>query len=79
MILIMGRKFDPLIDFDSTVTPLRWTSKGILIRWQDKTNYLIGLLSENGTVKMLGEIEDCFIMDASITRDGNRIYPIIWL
>lgn len=69
-----GELIRPLTDFDSTVIPLRWTAKGILIRWQDKTNYLIGLLSENGTVEMLSEREDSFIADASITRDGNNIY-----
>ncbi|MFD2196026.1 S9 family peptidase, partial [Oceanobacillus bengalensis] len=68
-----GEVIQPLTDFDSTVIPLRWTDKGILIRWQNKTNYLIGLLSENGTVEMLSEKADSFIMDASITRDGNHI------
>ena len=33
--------------------PLQWTAKGILIRWQDKTNYRIGLLAEDGTVEAL--------------------------
>lgn len=69
-----GEKIQPLTDFDSTVIPLRWTTKGILITWQNKTNYLIGLLSENGTVEMLSEKEDCFILDASITRDGNYVF-----
>ncbi|WP_152658534.1 S9 family peptidase [Oceanobacillus sp. CFH 90083] len=68
-----GEVMQPLTEFDSTVTPLRWTAKGILIKWQDKTNYPIGLLSENGTVEILGEKEDGFILDASITRDGNHI------
>lgn len=68
-----GERNQPLTDFDSTVSPLRWTDKGILIRWQDKTNYLIGLLSENGTVEMLSQKENSFIMDASITKDGNHI------
>ena len=68
-----GELIQPLTDFDSTVIPLRWTAKGILIRWQNKTNYLIGLLSEDGTVEMLSEKVDSFIMDASITRDGNHI------
>uniref|UniRef100_UPI0028ED0495 S9 family peptidase n=1 Tax=uncultured Clostridium sp. TaxID=59620 RepID=UPI0028ED0495 len=63
----------PLTDFDSTVIPLRWTAKGILIRWQNKTNYLIGLLSENGNVEMFSEKVNSFIMDASITKDGNHI------
>ncbi|MDC2867103.1 S9 family peptidase [Bacillus sp. BP-3] len=68
-----GELIQPLTDFDSTVIPLQWTAKGILIRWQNKTNYLIGLLSEDGTVEMLSEKVDSFIMDASITRDGNHI------
>ncbi|WP_026477486.1 S9 family peptidase [Alkaliphilus transvaalensis] len=68
-----GELIQPLTDFDSTVIPLRWTAKGILIRWQDKTNYLIGLLSEDGKVKMLREKVDGFIMEASITRDGNHL------
>ncbi|KKZ91244.1 S9 family peptidase [Bacillus wiedmannii] len=63
----------PLTNFDSTVMPLQWTAKGILIRWQDKTNYRIGLLCEDGAVEMLSEKVDSFIMDASITRDGNHI------
>ncbi|MBE5108617.1 S9 family peptidase [Bacillus thuringiensis] len=68
-----GEVIHPLTNFDSTVMPLQWTAKGILIRWQDKTNYLIGLLCEDGTVEMLSEKVDGFIMDASITRDGNHI------
>ena len=68
-----GELIQPLTDFDSTVIPLQWTAKGILIRCQNKTNYLIGLLSEDGTVEMLSEKVDSFIMDASITRDGNHI------
>ncbi|MFJ3391175.1 S9 family peptidase [Lysinibacillus sp. NPDC086135] len=68
-----GELIHPLTDFDSTVMPLQWTAKGILIRWQNKTNYLIGLLSENGTVEILSEKVDSFIMDASITRDGNHL------
>ncbi|RWS40166.1 S9 family peptidase [Bacillus mycoides] len=68
-----GEVIQPLTNFDSTVTPLQWTAKGILIRWQDKTNYLIGLLAEDGTVEALSDKVDGFIMDASITKDGNHI------
>ncbi len=68
-----GGRIQPLKDFDSTVIPLRWTAKGILIRWQHKTNYLIGLLCEDGTVEMLSETVNSFIMDASITRNGNHL------
>ncbi|PEK63593.1 S9 family peptidase [Bacillus wiedmannii] len=68
-----GEVIQPLTDFDSTVMPLQWTAKGVLIRWQDKTNYRIGLLCQDGTVEILSETLDGFIMDASITRDGNHI------
>lgn len=68
-----GERIVPLTDFDSTVIPLQWTAKGILMRWQEKTNYRIGLLSEDGTVEMLSEKVDGFIMDASITKDGNHL------
>lgn len=68
-----GELIQPLTDFDSTVIPIRWTAKGILIIWQDKTNYLIGLLSEDGKVDMLSEKIDCCIMDVSITENGNHI------
>jgi dipeptidyl aminopeptidase/acylaminoacyl peptidase len=68
-----GELIQPLTDFDSTVIPIRWTAKGILIIWQNKTNYLIGLLSEDGKVDMLSEKIDCCIMDVSITENGNHI------
>ena len=68
-----GEVLQPLTNFDSTVMPLQWIAKGILIRWQDKTNYRIGLLAEDGTVEALSDKVDGFIMDASITKDGNHI------
>lgn len=68
-----GEVLQPLTNFDSTVMPLQWTAKGILIRWQDKTNYRIGLLAEDGTMEVLSDNVDGFIMDASITKDGNHI------
>ncbi|MBT2663341.1 S9 family peptidase [Bacillus sp. ISL-45] len=71
--LYSGELNQPLTDFDSTIIPIRWTAKGILIKWQNKTNYLIGLLSENGPVEMLSEKADGFILDASITQEGNHL------
>jgi len=71
--LMSGQRIQPLIDFDRTVTPIRWTAKGILLMWQDKTNYLIGLLTEDGKLNMLSETTECCIMEASMTRDGNHL------
>lgn len=68
-----GRLLHPLKDFDSTVTPLRWTAKGILIRWQAKTNYHVGFLSDNGTIEMINEKVDSFILEASVTDQGNSV------
>ncbi|WP_175987237.1 S9 family peptidase [Bacillus sp. Marseille-Q1617] len=69
--LCTGERIQPLTDIDSTVVPLRWTAKGILIKWQDKTNVCIGLLSEDGSVEMVSK--DGFILDASITGDGKYL------
>ncbi len=66
-----GHRTQPLTDSDSTVVPLRWTNKGILMKWQDKTNVCIGLLSEDGTVEMVSR--DGFILDASMTGDGRHL------
>ncbi|MGG1629778.1 S9 family peptidase [Rossellomorea sp. NRS-1567] len=71
--LTSGERIQPLIDFDRTVIPIRWTAKGILLMWQDQTNYLIGLLTEDGKLNMLSETTECCIMEASITGDGNHL------
>ncbi|MEG9295045.1 S9 family peptidase [Mangrovibacillus sp. Mu-81] len=65
------KQTQPLTNFDSTVLPLRWTTKGILMRWQDKTNVHLGLLSEDGTVERISK--DGFILDSSITEGGNHL------
>ncbi|WP_034756764.1 S9 family peptidase [Rossellomorea vietnamensis] len=71
--LTSGQRIQPLLDFDHAVVPIRWTAKGILLMWQDKTNYPIGLLSEDGELDVLGEKSDGCIMEASITADGNHL------
>lgn len=74
--LSTGESVQPLMDFDSTVSTVRWTAKGIFIRWQDKTNYLIGLMTDGGTVKRIGKETGGFVMEASITADGNHTAAI---
>ncbi|XXM72349.1 S9 family peptidase [Lysinibacillus sphaericus] len=69
-----GERIQPLTEVDSTVTPLRWTDQGIFIRWQDKTDVCIGLLSQDDTVEMVSG--DGFILDASVTADGNHLSAI---
>lgn len=60
-------------EIDIEVSPICWTSKGILLHWQEKTNYLIGLLSMDGRIDILVEKENSFVWDSAITRDGEHL------
>ena len=71
--LTNGERIQPLLDFDHAVVPIRWTDKGILLMWQDKTNYRIGLLSQDGKLNMISETAEGCIMEASVTGDGNHL------
>ncbi|PFG05365.1 S9 family peptidase [Bacillus sp. es.034] len=71
--LTSGERIQPLLDFDHAVVPIRWTAKGILMMWQDKTNYRIGLLSKDGELDILEGKSDGCMMEASITGDGNHL------
>lgn len=71
--LTSDERIQPLLDFDHAVVPIRWTAKGILLMWQDKTNYRIGLLSGDGKLDMISGKSDGCIMEASITEDGNHL------
>lgn len=71
--LTSDERIQPLLDFDHAVVPIRWTAKGILLMWQDKTNYRIGSLSGDGKLNMISGKSDGCIMEASITGDGNHL------
>ncbi|CAN7284051.1 S9 family peptidase [Rossellomorea sp. LjRoot5] len=71
--LTNGERIQPLLDFDHAVVPIRWTAKGIMLMWQDKTNYRIGLLSEDGKLNMINETAEGCTMEASVTGDGNHL------
>lgn len=71
--LTSGERIQPLIDLDRTIIPIRWTDKGILLMWQDKTDYRIGLLSEDGKLDKISKTTDGCIMEASIAREGNHL------
>ncbi|WBW96431.1 S9 family peptidase [Oceanirhabdus sp. W0125-5] len=68
-----GEAIHPLEEFDSSIRPVRWIEKGILVVWQEKTKYLFGILDESGDLEVLSEKEDVFCMNASITKDSNHI------
>ena len=74
-----GDILQPLEEHDSTLLPIRWTEKGILIRWQDKTNYRLGMLSDNGSVQNLLDFHEGFVLDPSITGDGTHFTYLLAL
>ena len=60
-------------DIDENVLPVRWTEKGILVTWQDKTNVRVGILEENGNMESLFDSNDIVVTHASITADGHHM------
>lgn len=70
---LKSRTTQSLLDIDENVIPVRWIKDGILITWQEKTNYRIGILSENGHLSPLVDLEDVVVLQPSITSDGENI------
>ncbi|MGF7060443.1 S9 family peptidase [Brassicibacter mesophilus] len=68
-----GKSTFLLPQLDRNATPIRWTDRGILVNWQDKTNYLIGMISENGEFNILDNKDDCFIIKSYISKDGKHL------
>lgn len=74
-----GQVHMPLGPHDSSLLPIRWTAQGIVVRWQDKTNYRIGIVQPDGSVKPLLDITEGFISEPSITQDGKHIAYLLAL
>ncbi|MFD1413682.1 S9 family peptidase [Oceanobacillus jeddahense] len=62
----------PALDIDENVFPVRWTTKGIHITWLERTNYITGLITEDGTLTPLADPADIVITHPSITSDGKH-------
>jgi dipeptidyl aminopeptidase/acylaminoacyl peptidase len=63
-------KFQPLLDFDENMRLIRWVEKGILIEWQERTTYKIGLVSQDGEITPIVDDQDTVAHSSSITQDG---------
>jgi dipeptidyl aminopeptidase/acylaminoacyl peptidase len=57
---------------DECIYPLRWTNKGILIWWQEKTSSKIGYLSLTGEVTPLVADANSYIQIAAASLDGKH-------
>lgn len=62
-----------LSDFDKSYNIVKWTSKGILLHWQHRANFHAGILSEDGTLSTVCEEDMSFIIDISITNNGENM------
>ncbi|MBF2067463.1 MAG: S9 family peptidase [Calothrix sp. C42_A2020_038] len=61
---------------DECIYPLRWTSKGILIWWQERISSYIGLVNLNGEVTSLIADTNSYIQTATISLDGENLVYI---
>lgn len=68
-----GETTSPLTGVDIEASLIRWTEKGIMITWQEETNYLVGLLLEDGRIDILTERDESFAWHPSITKDGEHV------
>ncbi|WP_430787328.1 S9 family peptidase [Virgibacillus flavescens] len=66
----------PVIDIDENVIPVRWVEAGMLITWQERTNYLAGLVTENGDMTPLVDQTDMVATRPSITSDAKTFVCI---
>jgi dipeptidyl aminopeptidase/acylaminoacyl peptidase len=66
-------KIQPLVDFDENIKLIRWVEKGILIEWQERTTYKIGLVSQDGEINPIVDEKDSVAHYSSITEDGLGI------
>lgn len=58
---------------DKDLTPVKWTNKGILSLWQDRASYRVVMIAETGEISSIINSDMSFIMDVSITPDGDNI------
>ncbi|WP_207753507.1 S9 family peptidase [Sporosalibacterium faouarense] len=63
----------PLNGIDIDITLIQWIDKGILINWQERTNYLIGLVDTDGRIEIIEDRDDCLAWEPTITKSGDNI------
>lgn len=71
--LLSGKKIFDSSNLDRSVELIKWTDKGLLGLWQDKTSYKVGMFSINGEIKLFNGDENCYIESVDITSDGENI------
>ena len=62
----------PLVDFDECIYPLRWTKRGLVFGWQQKTDWYVGLLTTEG-YQPLRDAPGSVTMESSVSSDGAHL------
>ncbi|GEN89152.1 S9 family peptidase [Oceanobacillus sp. FSL W8-0428] len=60
------------LNIDENISPVRWTKNGIHITWLERTNYMTGLIAEDGTLTPLFDSSDIVVTYPAITTDGKH-------
>jgi dipeptidyl aminopeptidase/acylaminoacyl peptidase len=68
-----GEKVMDSSNLDREFELVKWTDKGVVGIWQDKTCFRVGMFLENGEIKLLNNEDACFIESVDITSDGENI------
>lgn len=68
-----GQTNQPIQDIDENLFPIRWVKGGLLVTWQERTDYRIGLITEDNQLTRIADHTDLIITSPSITLDGKHI------
>ncbi len=66
----------PLSGIDECIYPVRWTERGLVFTWQQRTDWYVSLLNSDGEVIPLRAEPGQVTLEASVTRDGRHLATI---
>ena len=62
-------------NIDRLLTPIEWNDRGIIVEWQEKSRFTVGILDKNNLLNEINDIKNNFIMGFSETKTGeDRAY-----
>lgn len=68
-----GQTNQPIQDIDENLFPVRWVKSGMLVTWQERTDYRIGLITQDNRLTCIADHTDLIVTSPSITLDGKHI------
>jgi dipeptidyl aminopeptidase/acylaminoacyl peptidase len=68
-----GRTRQPLLSLDECPYPVRWTQRGLVFIWQQRTDWYVGLLDNEGRIQPLGAEPGTVTMAVAVSGDGLHL------